>query len=150
MWKEKLEIIKLRREKRNRHLNEGCSLKELEFFQQEVKNKFKYDLPKGYIDFLSVINGLEYNGLVLYGIDENIVDKINNQRVTGYIDTNEIWYENDEQKEYMFFGDSNMSWYCYNIRENIYVELDKPSGELEQEFSDFTDMLENALESSLV
>lgn len=50
----------------------------------------------------------------------------------------------------MFFGDSNMSWYCYNIRENTYVELDKPSGELEQEFSDFTDMLENALESSLV
>lgn len=103
-----------------------------------------------YIIFLSVINGLDYNGLVLYGIDENLVDKKNNQRVMGYIDTNEIWYENDEQKVYMFFGDSNMSWYCYNIKKDIYVELDKPSGELEQEFSGFADMIENALENSLV
>lgn len=149
MWKEKLEIIKVRREKRNRHINEGCSLKELELFKQEVKNKFKYDLPKAYIDFLCVVNGLEYNGLVLYGIDENLVDRINSQKVTGYIDTNEIWYENDEQKEYMFFGDSDISWYCYNIKKDTYVELDKPSGELEQEFNTFNDMLENALESSL-
>lgn len=150
MWQEKLKIIKLRRKKRNRYLNEGCSLKEIDIFLQEVKKKFKYNLPQEYIDFLCVVNGLDYNGLVLYGIDEGIVEKVNNQKVTGYIDTNEIWYENDELKEYMFFGDSNMSWYCYNIKKNIYVELDKPSGEIEQEFSRFTDMIENALENSLV
>lgn len=150
MLQEKLEIIKLRRKKRNRYLNEGCSLKELKIFEQEVKKKFKYDLPKEYIDFLSIINGLEYNGLVLYGIDESIVSKRNNQKVTGYIETNEIWYENNEQKEYMFFGDSNISWYCYDIKKNSYVELDKPSGELEQEFSDFDDMIESALDNSLV
>ena len=149
MWEDKLQIIKLKREKRNRYLNEGCSLNELKIFQEEVKSKFKYDLPKEFADFLGVVNGLDYNGLVLYGIDDNIVDKKDNQKVTGYIDTNEIWYENDELKKYMFFGDSNISWYCYDINKNIYVELDKPSGELEQEFSSFSDMVEKALDNSL-
>ena len=150
MWKEKLELIRERRVKRNRHLNEGCSQEEIDILQQEVNNIFQYDLPEEYVAFLSVINGLEYNGLVIYGIDENLIDKKNNQNVTGYIDTNQIWYENEEQKKYMFFGDSDMSWYCYNISKKTYVELDKPSGELEQEFDNFADMLESALGNSLV
>ena len=49
----------------------------------------------------------------------------------------------------MFFGDSNMSWYCYNINDKVYVELDKPSGELEQQFSNFNDMIDNALANCL-
>ena len=150
MWKEKLELIRERRAKRNRHLNEGCSQEEIDILQQEVNNIFQYDLPEEYVAFLSVINGLEYNGLVIYGIDENLIDKKNNQNVTGYIDTNQIWYENEEQKKYMFFGDSDMSWYCYNISKKTYVELDKPSGELEQEFDNFAGMLESALGNSLV
>ena len=91
MWEDKLHIIKLKREKRNRYLNEGCSLNELKIFQEEVKSNFQYDLPKEYADFLGVVNGLDYNGLVIYGIDNNMVDKKNNQKVAGYIDTNEIW-----------------------------------------------------------
>ena len=117
MWKDKLELIRIKKEKRNRYLNEGCLLKEIDIFKEEVRRKFKYDLPDEYIEFLTEINGLEHNGLVVYGIDDNIVRKKSNQSVTGYIDTNEIWYENDEQKKYMFFADGNISWYCYNIIE---------------------------------
>ena len=149
MWKDKLEEIKIRRERRNRFLNDGCSADELNIFKQAVAEKFNYTLPLEYIDFLSLINGLEYNGLILYGIDENIVDKTNKQKVTGYIDSNEIWYENEWQKKYIFFGDGNISWFCFDISKNNYVELDKPSGELQQEFSGFAEMIEYALESSL-
>ena len=149
MWKEKIELIRERRARRNRHLNEGCSQEEINMLQKEVNNKFQYYLPEDYVEFLSVINGLEYNGLVIYGIDEDLINVENNQNVTGYIDTNQIWYENEEQREYMFFADNDMSWYCYNMNKKTYMELDKPSGELEQEFDSFADMLESALENSL-
>lgn len=149
MWVDKIEKIKIRREKRNRFLNLGCSATHLHIFQKEVTKRFKYELPKEYIEFLSKINGVEYNGLVLYGVDDSITDGNNNQTVTGYIATNEIWYENEGQKAYMFFGDGNISWYCYDISRGIYVELDKPSGELEQEFQNFYDMIDSALANSL-
>lgn len=146
MYQEKLRLI----EKEDGYINEGCSLKELDIFSKKVKEKLKNNLPNEYIDFLSITNGIEYNGLIIYGVDKSIVDKAGKQNVTGYIESNLIWYENEHQKEYMFFGDGNISWYCYDINKNLYVELDKPSGELVQEFSSFDDMIENALEISLI
>ncbi|WP_159100028.1 hypothetical protein [Treponema saccharophilum] len=47
MWKDKLEEIKIRREKRNRFLNNGCSAEELKSFQQTVTEKFNYALCRG-------------------------------------------------------------------------------------------------------
>ena len=115
MWKDKLEEIKIRRERRNRFLNDGCSADELNIFKQAVAEKFNYTLPLEYIDFLSLINGLEYNGLILYGIDENIVDKTNKQKVTGYIDSNEIWYENEWQKKICTNATATYAWIGFRL-----------------------------------
>lgn len=149
MWTDKIETIRIRRQKRKRFLNFGCSTALLQVFQKEVTKRFNYELPKEYIEFLNIINGIEYNGLVLYGVDDLITNVKNNQNVPGYIATNEIWYENENQKAYMFFGDGNISWYCYDIEKGIYVELDKPSGELEREFLNFYDMIDSALTNYL-
>lgn len=149
MWQDKLQEIIKRRERRNKKINNGCSNEELAAFKKEVKRKFNQDIPNGYIEFLHMINGLDDNGLVIYCIDDFIIQEKNNQKVDGYIETNEIWYENDDQKKYMFFGDGNISWYCYDIERNKYVELDKPSGELVEEFDTFEEMISCALESAI-
>lgn len=149
MWKDKLQEIIRRRERRNKKINNGCSNEELDIFKKEVKRKFNHDLPEGYIEFLHMINGLDDNGLVIYCIDDFIIQEKNNQKVDGYIETNEIWYENEDQKKYMFFGDGNISWYCYDTEINKYVELDKPSGELVEEFDTFEEMISCALESAI-
>lgn len=130
-------------------MNFGSSTAQLQIFQIEVTKRFNYELPKEYIEFLNIINGVEYNGLVLFGVDDFITNVENNQNVTGYIVTNEIWYENENQKAYMFFGDGNISWYCYDIEKGIYVELDKPSGEMEREFLNYYNMVDSAISNYL-
>jgi len=57
---------------------------------------------------------------------------------------NEPW-----QKQYVFFGDSDSGWYCFDLCNKIYVELDKPSGALMTTYSDFNSMLVDALKSRL-
>lgn len=47
------------------------------------------------------------------------------------------------------FGDSDTAWYCLNVIENEYLELDKPSGTLMNKFDDFNTMLADALKFSL-
>lgn len=115
--------------------------------QQKLENII---LPKSYIELLKIINGLDFNGLVIYGVDEVLLDKEVNQNIHGFIETNELWYENDWQKQYIFFGDSDTAWYCYDLKESVYVELDKPSGTLIQSFESFDSMLSNAFETILL
>jgi len=95
------------------------------------------------------VNGLSYNGLMLYGADSVLENSEDTRAVDGIIDTNEIWHEVEEQRKYLFFGDSDIAWYVLELEEGTYHELDKPSGSVMESFSDFWEMLESALEYAL-
>ncbi|MGG1688403.1 YrhA family protein [Pseudalkalibacillus sp. NRS-1564] len=66
-----------------------------------------------YQAFLKKVNGLEFNGLVIY--NANQYDNNN-----GFIEANEIWQENEWEGNYLFFGDSNISWYCLDIDKHTF------------------------------
>lgn len=82
----------------------------------EIKTEYCFtDLRK--------VNGLEFNGFILYGIDLIILENEPKQSVNGFIDNNKVWHENEWQKKYIFYGDSNSSWYTYDLSTNKYYEL---------------------------
>lgn len=95
-----------------------------------------------YEDLLKKVNGLEFNGLVIY--NANPADDNN-----GFIGANEIWKENEWDGNYLFFGDSNISWYCLDADNYAYLELDKPSGDIVEEYNSFEEMIKEAMESVL-
>lgn len=150
MWNEQLSQIRKVEEKYGDSLNAPASKEQIESLKKSAKEKFDHHLPEQYINFLQNVNGIDFNGLVIYGVDSSLKEGENNELIPGYIETNELWYENDHQKQYMFFGDSNISWYCLDLIKGIYVELDKPSGMLMHKFKDFDSMLEKALNDSLL
>jgi len=150
MWEQQILEIRNKREKRGKALNSPASNEQIEILIKTAKKEFNHILPEQYINFLKAINGLEFNGFIFYGIDNNLLEVDTNQRVIGYVDSNEIWYDNEDQKQYMFFGDSNISWYCFDLSKEVYVELDKPSGTLMHTYNDFNEMLEKALNDSLL
>ncbi|EEM73015.1 hypothetical protein bthur0009_8040 [Bacillus thuringiensis serovar andalousiensis BGSC 4AW1] len=115
-----------------------------------MKENFNVGLPSEYEEFLKTVNGLDFNGLVLYGVDSYLLDTERDESICGLIETNEIWYENEFQKEYLFLGDSNIAWFCKNISEGTYLELDKPSGMVMNTYNDFNTMLEEALKIPLL
>ncbi|HOV27514.1 MAG TPA: YrhA family protein [Pseudobacteroides sp.] len=150
MWKDKIEEIRVISAKYSEKLNDGCNEELLSDFQDEVYDSFNYNVPNEYITFLNYINGLNFNGLVIYGIDDYIMEAeedINED--TGFIESNELWYENEWQKKYMFFGHSGITWYCYDIEKKIYLELDKPSGSRGLEYNSFDELINKALYDAL-
>ena len=155
MWKEKLETIKKEMELYQEKTNFGIGdEKILVRFQREVRKEFGYELPIDYLDFFRYINGFEYNGFeyngfeyngfVLYQIDEHLIkDTPIHQHVDGFIDTNQIWYETEANKEYIFIGDSNISFGVYSFREKMYYELDKPvTDNIINKFENINELLE--------
>ncbi|MDQ0269192.1 YrhA family protein [Cytobacillus purgationiresistens] len=95
-----------------------------------------------YENFLKKVNGLEFNGLVIYNAKHD--DKNN-----GFIGANEIWRDNEWDSNYLFFGDSNISWYCLDIDNYVFLELDKPSGDIVEEHNSFEEMINEAMKSVL-
>ncbi|HDR6277852.1 MULTISPECIES: YrhA family protein [Bacillus] len=150
MWREKISHISKIREKRNRKLNLPINEKELSKFRKSVVEKFGEDvLPQQYYEFLQTVNGIAFNGLIIYGIDQSFLDFKPINQVDSFFDANETWESIKDEDELIFFGDSDIAWYCYNVSKKKFVELDKPSGEHMETFCDFDTMLKSALSVAL-
>ncbi|EMY5507501.1 YrhA family protein [Bacillus wiedmannii] len=134
----------------NYRLNTPATDTEVQRLREQAKEKFNVDLTSEYEEFLKTVNGLDFDGLVLYGVDSYLLDTERDESICGLIETNEIWYENEFQKEYLFLGDSNIAWFCKNLSDGTYLELDKPSGTVMNTYNDFNTMLEEALKITLL
>ncbi len=131
-------------------VNSGAGEKEIVQFNEKLEEELNIHLPREYIKLLKVINGIEFNGFILYGIDEELLEKTPNQSISGLIELNKTWYENEWQKSYVFWGESNTSWYVYDDIDKKYYELDNPSGTVCEEFADLESMLEKILTDALM
>ncbi|MBX9973973.1 YrhA family protein [Cytobacillus firmus] len=150
-WKELLIQIKKIEEKYESSLGNPVTDLEILNLQQLIQEKLgNMQLPESYIDFLKTVNGIDFNGLVIYAVDKELLSEKNGEDLQGFVETNEIWHENESQKNYIFFGDSNISWYCFDLRSEIFLELDKPSGTIIQSFDCFDSMLSEALQTTLL
>lgn len=149
-WKNKLVEIEKIEEKYGSELRRPASELEVSEMKDNIKQKWShFNIPISYVEFLNHVNGLDFNGLVIYGVDKVLLEKEIKEDVHGFIETNEYWYENEWQRQFVFFGDSDTAWYCYDLKEDQYVELDKPSGTLIQKFEGFRNMLDDALDTAL-
>ncbi|KIV69645.1 hypothetical protein SZ39_4317 [Bacillus mycoides] len=150
MWREQVSQISKIKEKRNRKLNLPTNENELSRFHKSVVKKIGENiLPQQYYEFLQTVNGIEFNGLKFYGIDQNLLDSKPINQVDSFFDANETWESIQDEDELIFFGDSDIAWYCYNVSKKSFVELDKPSGEHMETFCDFDTMLESAFSAAL-
>ena len=98
MWKDKLQEIIQEEKLYGEEVNIGATKKEIALFLKEAKAELNVDLPNDYVKILKRVNGLEFNGLILYGIDEYLLSKQPNQSINGIIENNKLWYENEWQK----------------------------------------------------
>lgn len=105
--------------------------------------------PEGYLKVLKAMNGFEWNGQILYGVDLCSFSVPPAYVGYGLIEQNEIWYEVETQKAYLFLGEGSISWYVLEIATGQYLELDNPTGREVDRFTDFDSLLERLLDNSL-
>ena len=150
MLEENLKKIINEKKMYDEEVNLGASKEEIDKLIVEAKEKLGVEIPKEYLDILSKVNGIEFNGFILYGVDEYLLEHEINQSIYGLVDLNKIWYENEEQKKYLFLGESNISWYVYEYKNKIFIELDNPSGREINKFNSFYEMFNKLLVDALM
>lgn len=139
MIKERILEISKTLEKYGQTVLDSASDEEIKLFQKWIINKYGEIDVDDYIYLVKLANGIDFNGLVIYSIK--------NQSESSIYDSNEIWHENDNLKSYLFYADSDITWYCFDVSNKVYCELDKPSGEVIQIYQTFNDMINVALDS---
>lgn len=149
MWKEKYSQICALNQIFGVKMNGGASKSEIEIFMEFLSNELKITVPKNYLDVLEVVNGMEFNGFIIYGIDGKLLTEKPLQNINGFVENNKIWYENEWQRKYVFLGDSNISWYVYDDELLKYHELSKPSGAILNTFEDIDSLLDKLMEDAL-
>ena len=102
-----------------------------------------------YKRFLSQVNGIDFNGFILYGISQKTNPDIIDEDVYDIFEMNIIWHEESSNNSYFFLGESGMSWYVYDTFHRVYKELDLPSGDLVNKYSNLDDLLESVLKTAL-
>lgn len=150
MWRAKLEEIIREEAKYGEKINEGAKENEIQLLIDKLKEELNFTLPEEYIDTLKIVNGLEYNGFIFYGIDEELLEREFEQSINGLIDNNLVWYDNEWEHPYLFLGDSSISWYVYDMERKMYFELDKPSGNEIKSFDALEDLLDTMFSDALL
>ena len=149
MWKEKLKEIQETSSKYSLTcVNPGAAKETIELWSAHVQDTLGVRPPQGFVDILLYVNGLEWNGSILYGVDQSFLDGPS-YPVSGLIEQNELWHEVEGQRAYLFLGESNISWYVYELASGRYLELDNPSGQEMAVFHSCAEMLEKLLDDCL-
>ena len=123
MWNKKLQEIKKMNAIFGEEINDGATEKDIQRFLEEIGDVISEEYLHPYINVLKRVNGLEFNGFILYGIDSTLLNNEPKQPINGFIDNNRVWHENEWQRKYIFFGDSNTSWYTYDLLTNKYGSI---------------------------
>lgn len=150
MWSEKLQEMKNVNAILGKEINDGATDEDIQKFVEKIGDSISDKILNPYVNVLKRVNGLEFNGFFLYGIDSNLLDNKSKQPINGFIDNNKVWHETEWQREYIFLADSNISWYTYDLSANKFYELDKPSGEIVDEFDDIDLLVDKLLGDALL
>lgn len=121
----------------------------LQRLRQRTRDELGADLPEGYLDFLRVTDGLNWNGLFVYASDKNPVIKKPTVFMHPFIEDNLDWRSHEPHKNYLFFADGEISLYVYNLVKSRYEVLDRPSETVINTFQTFDEMITEALHQRL-
>ena len=138
-----LEEIETIKQRYGKSVYYSCSDDEVEFFTNWVSQRLPIDENKlsDFIGFSKVANALNFNGLFVYGVSK--------ENEFNIFDMNEVWWDVEEQKQYLFLGHDDLSWFCIDSKTGDFCLLDKPSGSVEETYETFEDMLEQMLDDIL-
>ena len=125
-----------------------CSAVSAERLKLEVRAEFSCDVPAGYIDFLRITNGVEWNGLGIYASETarlvGYVGKIDSY-IQGFVDANLDWRAFEPHKDYLYFANSGISLYAYNLVESRYEIQDQSSMDVAEVLPSFDHLIASAL-----
>ena len=101
-------------------LQKSATNKDVERLNNTLKENFKVELSSVYQNILLKINGFDENGVSLYGSETNLIQGYSDRYLDGLMEANEIWHENEDFANYLFYADSDLYLFVQSFKNQLY------------------------------
>ncbi|GAB3253178.1 YrhA family protein [Chitinimonas naiadis] len=130
-------------------LEPGATSTEIEAFQKSVKEEFDAVLPEDYLEFLKLVDGVEHNGLIIYGTKSSVSSDEGSE-----LDLVEMNYvhresEREELETCIVLAEDSSLLFTYNVGTGQFETRDMIGLDVEDTYASFVELLEEPLEYTL-
>jgi hypothetical protein len=115
---------------------------------EAMRLNFAAKLPDDYIQFLKQKNGLDYNGLVIYGSNQSPENRSDGQFWQGLVATNLLWRK-DQDLDYVIIGETEMDILTIDQNGSAPTRRDRVSGDIIATYTSTSSMIETLLRERL-
>lgn len=126
-----------------------ATAEELAALQEAATQQLGYTLPATYLALLARCNGVDCNGMQIYGTGD-LVRTDPEGRVTyermGLVEANLLWRDFEPNKEYVFLAETGDVLYCHNLTSGKFEVVDRITKEMDDDETDAYDDLDPLLE----
>jgi hypothetical protein len=128
-----------------------CPPERLGRLKRRAREQLGVELPAEYASFLTITDGLAWNGLYMYA-SEDVKDPGDDEGVVidGLVELNLERRQFGLEKDLLALGNDSLRLYAYRVSEGQYVELDNGSLSREKAYPSFDAMMTEALNISLM
>jgi len=124
-----------------------CAEADITRLQREVKKKLHAELPPEFTSFLRLTDGLDYDGLVIFGHKTQPIAGCEKRALDGVVEANRRLRDNEELKAFLVLGESEDSLYAFDPKAARFVTLDNGSLERGTAFKTFGELFLDAMQS---
>lgn len=136
--------------KYNEILEPPCTEAKLKRLRERSRAELTTDVPNDYVDFLRIMDGLDFNGMLVYASEQTTSKDSSQAEIFGFVETNLMHRDVDVMRGYLVFGSDSLNIYVLDVRNNEYQVLDRASLDKATSFSSFDEMLEQAIKKHLI
>jgi hypothetical protein len=116
---------------------------------EDGSKELRAELPDDYLQFLQLTNGLDWNGVVIYGAGRNPIAAHPDRSISDIVEMNRNYRDDPRFGDLLVLGSNGMDIYTYRISANRYEIYDEVPHELIETFPTFDELMAKALTRSL-
>jgi hypothetical protein len=126
-------------------LRPPCSDQDIADLRERSRIVLSVEIPDQYADFLRITNGFEFAGFTVYASRSERTQRYQRGVLDGFVEMNVLSREFPLFRDYLYFAESGMGLYAYNLNEDRYEEQDPAALDRKVLFPSFDDMILSAL-----
>jgi hypothetical protein len=126
-----------------------CSEAGLASLRIRTKRELGCVLPDGYCALLRRVDGLDWNGLVVYASERQPLAGASDGFIEGLVEGNLDFRDHEPMKEYLVFADDGVVLFTHNTTSNRYEVILRVGLTLLESFDSFDELLNDALAGHL-
>jgi hypothetical protein len=126
-----------------------CPETEIEALSSRSRTVLGIELPQEYKELLRRVNGLDWNGLVIYASKRGQLQGLPKGTIEGLVDANlALRGDNDDMSNYLVLGDSGETLYAvHKLSKKKFHVIDVPDSSVMEKYADCGSLFGAALEA---